>query len=49
MYFQPAEKAPQTQQAKQNKRQRNVQQVKEHDKNLPNQTKEDEIGILPEK
>jgi len=31
------------------KRQRNVQQVKEHDKCLPNQTKEEEIGSLPEK
>ena len=30
------------------KRQRNVQQVKEHDKSPPNQTKE-EIGSLPEK
>ena len=33
------------------KRQRNIQQVKEHDKspNKPNQTKEEEIGSLPEK
>ena len=31
------------------KRQRNIQQVKEHDKNSPNQTKEEEIGSLPEK
>ena len=30
------------------KRQRNIQQVKEHDKCPPNQTKED-IGSLPEK
>ena len=30
------------------KRQRNIQQVKEHDKCPPNQTKE-EIGSLPEK
>ena len=30
------------------KRQRNTQQVKEHDKCPPNQTKE-EIGILPDK
>ena len=29
-------------------RQRNIQQVKEHDKNSPNQTKE-EIGKLPKK
>ena len=31
------------------KRQRNIQQVKEHDKCPPNQTKEKEIGSLPEK
>ena len=31
------------------KRQRNSQQVKEHDKCLPNQTKDEEIGSLPEK
>ena len=31
------------------KRQRNIQQVKEHDKCPPNQTKEEEIGNLPEK
>ena len=31
------------------KRQRNIQQVKEHDKCPPNQTKEEEIGSLPKK
>ena len=31
------------------KRQRNTQQVKEQDKCPPNQTKEEEIGILPDK
>ena len=31
------------------KRQINVQQVKKHDKCPPNQTKEEEIGSLPEK
>ena len=31
------------------KRQRNIQQVKEHDKSSPNQTKEEVIGSLPEK
>ena len=31
------------------KRQRNVQQVKEHDKSPPNQTKEEEIGSLHDK
>ena len=31
------------------KRLRNIQQVKEHDKNPPNQTKEEDIGSQPEK
>ena len=31
------------------KRQRNTQQVKEHDKCPPNQIKEEEIGSIPEK
>ena len=31
------------------KRQRNTQQVKEYEKCPPSQTKEDEIGNLPEK
>ena len=31
------------------KRQRNIQQVKEQNKCPPNQTKEEEIGNLPEK
>ena len=31
------------------KRQRNIQQVKEHDKCPPNQTKDEEIGNLPRK
>ena len=31
------------------KRQRNIQQVKEHDKCPPSQTKEEEIGSLPQK
>ena len=31
------------------KRQRNTQQVKEQDKYPPNQTKEEEIGNLPDK
>ena len=31
------------------KSQRNIQQVKEYDKCPPNQTKEEEIGSLPEK
>ena len=31
------------------KRQRNTQQVKEHEKCPPNQTKEEEIGNVPEK
>ena len=48
-YFQPTERPLKTQQSKQKKRQRNIQQVKEHDKFPPNQTKEEEIGSLPEK
>ena len=31
------------------KRQRYIQQVREHDKCPPNQTKEEDIGSLPEK
>ena len=31
------------------KSQRNIQQIKEHDKSPPNQTKEEDIGSLPEK
>ena len=31
------------------KRQRNTQQIKEQDKSPPNQTKEEEIGNLPNK
>ena len=31
------------------KRQMNTQQIKEQDKSPPNQTKEEEIGILPDK
>ena len=31
------------------KRQKNIHQVKEHDKCTPNQTKEEEIGNLPDK
>ena len=49
MNFQPSEIAPQHSNLNKMKRQRNIQQVKEHDKNPPNQTKEVEIGSLPEK
>ena len=31
------------------KRQRYIQQIKEHDKSPPNQTKEEDIGSQPEK
>ena len=31
------------------KRQRNIQQIKEHDKCPPNKTKEEKIGSLPKK
>jgi len=40
---------PQTQQSKQNEKAEKHSQVKEHDKSPPNQTKEEEIGNLPEK
>ena len=46
---QNTERPPQTQQYKKMKRQRNTQQVKEQDKRPPNQTKEEEIGNLPDK
>ena len=45
--YQNIERPPQTQQKM--KRQRNAQQVKEQEKCPPNQTKEEEIGNLPEK
>ena len=47
--FQHTERAPQHSNLNKMKRQRNIQQVKEHDKSLPNQTKEEEIGSVPEK
>ena len=46
--FKPTERAPQAHINKM-KRQRNIQLVKKHDKYPPNQTKEEEIGSLPEK
>ena len=46
---QNTERPLQTQQYKQVKKQRNTQQVKEQDKCPPNQTKEEEIGNLPDK
>ena len=46
MTLQSEERRPQTQQTKQNEKQRNIQQVKEHDKTPPNQTKEEEKGSL---
>ena len=49
MNFQPTERAPQTQQSKQNEKAENIQQVKEHEKCPPHQTEEEEIGSLPEK
>ena len=42
------ERPPQTQQSKQNEKYIYIQQVKEHDKCPPNQTKEEEIGSLQE-
>ena len=49
MTLQSEERRPQTQQTKQNEKQRNIQQVNEHDKNPLYQIKEEEIGSLPEK
>ena len=46
---QNTERPPQTQQYNQDKETDNTQQVKEHDKCLPNQTKEEDIGNLPDK
>ena len=43
------ERPPQLSNITKMKRQRNTQQVKEQEKCLPNQTKEEEIGSLPEK
>ena len=42
-------KATPKQQPKQDKRHRSIQQRKEHDRSPPNQTKEEEVGSLPEK
>ena len=50
MNFQPTERAPQTQQSKQNERQKySAGKGTKHDKCPPNQTKEEEIGSLPDK
>jgi len=46
MNFNPAERAPKHSNLNKMERQRNIQQVREHAKNPPNQTKEEEI---PEK
>ena len=46
---QNTERPPQTQQYKKMKRQRNTQQIKVQDKCPPKQTKEEEIGNLPDK
>ena len=49
---QNTERTPQTQQFKQDEEteeQRNTQQIKEQDKCPPNQTKEEEVGNLPDK
>ena len=49
MNFQPQKGHPKHSNLNKMKRQRNIQQVKEHDKSPPNQTKEEDIGNLPEK
>ena len=46
---QNTERTPQTQQFKQDEETENTQQIKEQDKCPPNQTKEEEIGNLPDK
>ena len=46
---QNTQRPPQTQQYKQEKETEEYQQVKEQDKCPPNQTKEEEIGNLPDK
>ena len=46
---QNTERPPQTSNINKMKRQRNTQQVKEQDKCPPNQTKEEDIGNLPDK
>ena len=43
------ERPPQTQQSKQDEMAEKYSAGKEHDKSPPNQTKEEEIGSLPEK
>ena len=47
--MQPTERAPQTQQSKQDEKAEKYSAGKEHDKCPSNQTKEEEIGSLPEK
>ena len=47
--YQNPERTPQNSNINKMKRQRNTQQVKEQDKCPPNQTKEEEIGNLPDK
>ena len=49
MALQPAKGDPKQSKVNEMKRQRNIHQMKEHDKNPPNQTKEEEIGSLPER
>ena len=46
---QNTERPPHTQQYKQDEKERNTQQVKEQDKWSPNQTKEEEVGVLSDK
>ena len=47
--MQPEEEDPKHSKLNKVKRQRNIQQMKEHGKNPPDQTNEGEIGNLPEK
>ena len=49
MTLQSSERRPQHSKLNKMKRERNIQQVKKHDKTPPNQTKEEEIKSLCEK
>ena len=49
MTLQSSERTPQHSKLNKMKRERNIQQVKKHDKTPPNQTKEEEIRSLCEK
>ena len=47
--LQPVKKTPKQSKLSKKRRQRNTQQIKEQGKKTPDQTKEEEVGGLPEK